>query len=300
MLLAALAAWWLPFETFALAYVVLGPLHYLTQLSWLADRGFFLKSRRDVLWFVPPCVAISFGLGLDQVFDVDWRAMLILGCLAAGGVLAFAGHWAVRVAGVLAGLGLGALAWVAPGVALLALFVPTLIHVFVFTNAFMLRGALRRRSASEGLAVLAHIGFAVALVVGVGGDGGGYAATPEAASTLEPFVAIRRELGSLLGLGATGDEVLALMRFLAFAYTFHYLNWFSKTRVIRWHEVSKARLAAIVALYIACLAAYAIDYEVGFIAVGFVGMLHVFTEFPLDIRTFVDIPRALLAPRKGA
>jgi hypothetical protein len=30
-----------------------------------------------------------------------------------------------------------------------------------------------------------------------------------------------------------------LMRFIAFAYLYHYLNWFSKTEVIRWHKVPK-------------------------------------------------------------
>src|SRR5262245_66068389 len=47
MLVSALLAWMLPFEMFLLAYAVLGPLHYLTQISWLHDRGWFTTGRWD-------------------------------------------------------------------------------------------------------------------------------------------------------------------------------------------------------------------------------------------------------------
>ncbi len=39
MVLSCALAFVLPFELFLLAYAVLGPLHYLTQISWLHDRG---------------------------------------------------------------------------------------------------------------------------------------------------------------------------------------------------------------------------------------------------------------------
>lgn len=41
-----LAVRW-PFETLLLAYAVLGPLHYMTEISWLHDRNYFLPRRRD-------------------------------------------------------------------------------------------------------------------------------------------------------------------------------------------------------------------------------------------------------------
>ena len=39
MIVSAIAAFILPFELFLFAYAVLGPLHYLTESSWLQDRG---------------------------------------------------------------------------------------------------------------------------------------------------------------------------------------------------------------------------------------------------------------------
>jgi hypothetical protein len=38
---------------------------------------------------------------------------------------------------------------------------------------------------------------------------------------------------------------IGALRFIAFAYTYHYLNWFSKTDIIRWHVVSQRRIAGL-------------------------------------------------------
>src|SRR5579871_4119239 len=46
LMLSALAlAYVLPFELLLIAYAVLGPAHYLTEISWLHDRKYFLSSR---------------------------------------------------------------------------------------------------------------------------------------------------------------------------------------------------------------------------------------------------------------
>ena len=84
----------------------------------------------------------------------------------------------------------------------------------------------------------------------------------------------------------------------AFAYTYHYLNWFSKTGVIRWHTVSRSRMAAIALLYVASLAIYAYDYATGLIALFTLSLLHVLLEFPLDVRTIVSLISRPLAPAR--
>jgi len=48
---AAVAVRW-PFETFLFAYIVLGPLHYLTEISWLHDRHYFTRRRYDYLLLI--------------------------------------------------------------------------------------------------------------------------------------------------------------------------------------------------------------------------------------------------------
>ena len=42
MLLALAIAYALPFELLLLSYAILGPVHYLTEISWLHDRRYFL------------------------------------------------------------------------------------------------------------------------------------------------------------------------------------------------------------------------------------------------------------------
>ena len=105
-------------------------------------------------------------------------------------------------------------------------------------------------------------------------------------------------LGDLLGhsvdqlIGTnvyTSGLVLRLVRFLAFAYTYHYLNWFSKTSIIQWHAVSKARLTIVMALWLASVGLYAINYDLGLRWLFLLSMAHVLLEFPLNHRSFVEI-----------
>jgi hypothetical protein len=76
---------------------------------------------------------------------------------------------------------------------------------------------------------------------------------------------------------------IVLMRFIAYAYTYHYLNWFSKTKIIRWHEVSKQRFAVVIFLWLVSLFLYWKDYATGFQWIYFLSFLHVLLEFPLNI-----------------
>jgi hypothetical protein len=86
---------------------------------------------------------------------------------------------------------------------------------------------------------------------------------------------------------------LSLMGFIAFAYLYHYLNWFSKTSVIRWNEISRARLAVVVAVWIVSVTLYAYDGHVGFRWLFFLSFVHVLLEFPLNHVTVMSIGREL-------
>src|SRR3979409_1123704 len=43
MVVACILAYLIPFELFLFSYAVLGPLHYLTEISWLHDRKYFTE-----------------------------------------------------------------------------------------------------------------------------------------------------------------------------------------------------------------------------------------------------------------
>ncbi|MCU1350437.1 MAG: hypothetical protein JWO56_3467, partial [Acidobacteria bacterium] len=82
-----------------------------------------------------------------------------------------------------------------------------------------------------------------------------------------------------------------------FAYTYHYLNWFSKTSIIKWHEVSRRRALAIGLLWAAAVGVYAYDYSIGIGVLYLLSMLHVLLEFPLDHQTLAGVGRALISWR---
>jgi hypothetical protein len=83
--------------------------------------------------------------------------------------------------------------------------------------------------------------------------------------------------------------------FFAYAYTYHYLNWFSKTKIINWHKVPKKYLIASVGIWILAVALYFYNYKIGLMALFFLSVLHVFLEFPLNHLTFIGIFKELKA-----
>ena len=67
LMLAALAASYLvPFELLLLSYVVLGPAHYATEISWLHDRKYFLPHVGVAVFLA--LVAIAAAL----IADASW------------------------------------------------------------------------------------------------------------------------------------------------------------------------------------------------------------------------------------
>src|SRR3954471_23032692 len=50
MILSAVLAVIMPFELFLFSYAVLGPLHYLTEISWLHERNYFSKRKTDFIF----------------------------------------------------------------------------------------------------------------------------------------------------------------------------------------------------------------------------------------------------------
>ena len=295
MLLAAGVALVLPFELFLFAYAVLGPAHYLTQISWLHDRRYFTTGKYDyvllVLLTLPIAARFVFGDWLPA--GVDWDGIFAcVALLAAAGMAYFKRPFHKLALAALAAMCAAYICRV-PDIALLfSFFVPTLIHVYVFTGAFILYGTLRSPSFSGWLSlavlVLCGVGFFVFDI-----PTWGYGATEFIRDSMGRLVAIPEQFIRVFGLGTGWETVVDVMRFVAFAYTYHYLNWFTKTKVIRWHEIPRSRYIAIAVLYLLSVGIYAIDYAWGISALFCLSLIHVFLEFPLNHRTFVGIGQHL-------
>jgi hypothetical protein len=300
-------ALYMPFVLFLFAYSVLGPLHYMTEISWLHQRKFFARGSYDG-WFLAVLSLVWSAVAAAPYDPV--RRYEVLAALAAFG---FGGAWVFMslengkrrwlALAAVAVLSLAATQASVRAVLLLAAFLPTLVHVFVFTALFMLYGALKARSRSGYLSVAVLLLLPLLYLV---------VAAPKPVPTMYVLQSYWGTFGSLnklvFGIGAPrsqqemdlgvlrvfqSDEGLMFMRFVAFAYLYHYLNWFSKTSIIKWHQVPKARLGVLGVAWAACLGLYAYDYALGFQVLSVLSLVHVFVEFPLNSLSIIGSWRAL-------
>lgn len=308
MLVSLALAMRLPFETFLVAYAVLGPAHYLTEISWLHDRQYFTPRRRDWLPLAALCVAIA----VINLLTFNYPELRYLGPIAVSlmlfgfGLAAILVLWqdrTVRWAAVLVLAVVTLFLHDRRDVFILAgVYLPTLVHVALFTAAFVWFGALKSKSLTGHASLLVFLACgAIALFVDPGTLG--YSASQYAQNAYRDFVPMHVQFAYDAGretppfggaqriFGSAGS--LQAARFIAFAYTYHYFNWFSKTSVIRWHEVSKRRIAVIGAVWALSVGAYALDYGIGLRWLLFLSYLHVLLEFPLNHRSFVGIGHEL-------
>jgi hypothetical protein len=301
MLVATALACALPFEVFLAAYAVLGPLHYLTQISWLHDRGFFTTGRFD---WVPLALLAAVAFVSVQTTWLPWEGAALT-ALAAGVTAAWARNPIAKLASIVAAAAVAApvQSWTPAAVFFTTLLV-TVVHVYVFTGVFILAGSLKNRSRSGFVSFGVYVACGAGLLL-VHPAAGAYDPGPATRANVQSFATLIVPMTRFVP-GARGwTAIVAVGRFLAFAYTYHYLNWFSKTGVIRWHEMSRARMAIVGVGWLLALGLYAHDYATGLMALYFLSVAHVFLEFPLDARTIVDVaagvgrlavPRAAPAP----
>jgi len=314
MLGSLVLAYVFPFEVFLLAYAILGPLHYLTEIHWLHKRNYFLKAKADAGIFLFMAVLILLGL---------------LGAFASGGgTNGGAGNWlnwlngispSLIFAGFLFGFAAlfikkGWVRWVFFAVLLVvsivlgfdknAIFIlifasllPTMIHVLVFTGMFLLVGAKKSKSLSAYISLAVFLLCVGSFFVIGSWNAGSVFISNFSINNANIFLEIEHALSSALnfkevfGLNAliASSSAVALMKLIAFAYIYHYLNWFSKTTVIGWGEISKKGWQGILIFWILSVGLYFYNYQMGFVVLYLLSMLHVFLEFPLDHKTFLAL-----------
>src|SRR5439155_21466919 len=95
-------------------------------------------------------------------------------------------------------------------------------------------------------------------------------------------------------------DFFKVQSFIAFAYTYHYLNWFSKTSIIKWHQVEKKKFVFSAVIWVVSLALYKVDYRLGFAAISVLSVLHIVLEFPLNFISMRAIFWAVMPKRRLA
>jgi hypothetical protein len=332
MLLAAVVAMLIPFELFLFSYAILGPLHYLTEISWLHDKNYYTKGRYDALFLLVIGLAITLGYfnslyGLlpqyneysgsdlniprELFYYLPWIALLssLLFVTVKNNYYRLAGFFVIIISLKISTF--------SPLSIYLSVFLPTLIHVYIFTGLFMLYGTLKSKSRF-GLPAVFLLLLCPVLLFTV------YPGTRFFSTTqygIQSYIGGQRGVGFIAlhiqtlsrFFGYNTDPVpktqqdynywynavfnsrkgLLLARCIAFAYTYHYLNWFSKTRIIRWHEVPRGRFVFIVIFWLISIALYLTSYTLGLQWLFFISYLHVLLELPLNITSIVGIGKSI-------
>ncbi len=297
MLGSCAAAFVLPFQLFLFAYAVLGPLHYLTEISWLDQHGYYAGGRSRAWWLVGLCLLMFPGAVLFSFLSPFSPPFLVLAFLVAY-LFATKSRSPLLISALLAFFVFGVFIFWPAAAQLqiaLAILLPTLIHVFLFTGIFILVGALKSKSRSGFFSLLVFFCCALSFFFFPSLSQG---VSSQIQEMYAPFAILN---SFLLGHFAPTHAVdifhsqaaLGLMGFIAFAYTYHYLNWFSKTSVISWHRMSKRRLVAILIGWFLAVGVYAWNYQFGVFALLFLSLLHVILEFPLNHQSFKMLLGAL-------
>ena len=308
MIVSCVAAYLLPFELFLFSYAVLGPLHYLTEISWLHRRDYFATGKSDYLIFIPLSVLLTLMVvtHMEGEDAARWSTNLIFMCVIAALGMVVLESWLYKVILLLAALVGGYVISSAHGVQMaIGMYLPTLIHVFIFTGLFIIYGALKNKSALGLLSVLVFIVCGVSFFV-YHPTISWYQVHPYAQRSITSirFDGLVASVAHLFNMDhgtfkSFEDFVFhstpgqSVMRFIAFAYTYHYLNWFSKTSVIKWHKVPVRWLVIVGILWVISVGLYAYDYMLGLEVLFLLSMMHVFMEFPLNYRSIIGIGEEL-------
>lgn len=315
MLLSTVVAFVIPFELFLFSYAVLGPLHYLTEINWLHKRNYFNSGKTSSILLFTLASALVFAgyIGLDAKLGLGDKlsslgSHFIFVAFFGALIFLYINNTIVRLV-LVSILLFFAFAIdinkIGFAVIFLSILLPTIIHVFLFTGAFMLYGALKSKSKSGLLSMVVFAICAISFFVFV--PGGKLYNDAYVVNSYNLFAELNYQLGQLLGLGTSrtvesifqSNAGLMIMRFIAFAYTYHYLNWFSKTSIIKWHQVKRSTLLITFAIWAISVGIYISSYETGLVWLFFLSFLHVTMEFPLNFRSFIGIGEEMIAYAKN-
>jgi len=316
IIISLFLAFEVPFGLLIVSYVFLGPLHYLTEINWLNEKNYFVKEKNwmglfAVIVFIMS-IPVVLKLGIFQsitsipevlamrklIYSYTDEMIMILFLFTIG--LIFLKDklklFLFLVASTI--LSTFLLHYFDSYALAITIFFPTLIHVYLFTLLFMIYGTLRSKTTPGVIGIVLLL--IVPLIIATSKinpndyfimndytrqsmEASGFTnLTMQFAKLFTPIVGNEFQFFSILGI--------KLQIFIAFAYVYHYLNWFSKTSIIRWDKsLSKSKVYKILIIWGLSVGLYLYNLRVGFIVLTFISMLHVFLEFPLNITSIKEI-----------
>lgn len=315
ILISLALAFFLPFQLFLFSYAVLGPLHYLTEINWLKKKNYFI-TKPQLIWvfvFVAALISLPVLLKLplfshfnrpafvSYLFDkINYHQgyILFLSLLFAAALVYFKKQKHIilfLLAGIIASILI--LKYASFSFILAGLFIPTLVHVYLFTLLFMIYGSSREKNITGVIAIVLLILCPfIILIIKVDPTAYQLSGAVKAGFFASGMQNVSSQLASVFGtadkdsfnlLSVAGIKIQV---FIAFSYTYHYLNWFSKTSIIGWNKnVSKPKLLVILFLWAGAVLLYWFDYKTALMTLFFLSYLHVLLEFPLNITSIKGI-----------
>jgi len=313
ILISFIAAFYFPFELFILVYAFLGPLHYLTEINWIKDRNYFTRSKTWAIGMIIFSIIISipFLLSLagihrekgSMLYRLERHSVILLPVAFLVAFLLLSSFSKKMKLGLLAiGLLLMILVRTLPFYKIVAgLFLPTIIHVYFFTMLFMWYGVLKSGSQIGKLNIVLLIVLPILLFF-IGIDSSLYNSRNvfQEIFLQTRFHILNSRISQVLGM-TDGKHFsffetlyIKIQIFISFAYTYHYLNWFSKTTIIGWHKnITTKKSIIILVVWVCSFVLYLYNYKAGYAVILFLSILHVFMEFPLNIITIKGIIHSL-------
>ncbi|WP_299885835.1 hypothetical protein [uncultured Lacinutrix sp.] len=310
ILLSFSLACFLPFELFLFGYAFLGPLHYLTETNWIADKNYFVINKNwkylvlcaAIIYSVPYIFSLpifskflneSIIIFLTNTVVRYTNFVLFFVLISAILVLFYKTYKAFAISLLIAFL-LSLWTYTSETYILInGVLLPTIIHVYLFTILFMLYGA-RNKKTNYGIINIVLVLILPLCLVFLDTDIFNYQFSQDVKNRYigNNFHVLNANLSKLFGVY---DDLrfffyekidLKIQIFIAFAYIYHYLNWFSKTTIIGWHkQLTTKKTVTILIIWIAILCFYIYDFRLGFVVSIFLSLTHVMLEFPLNIIT---------------
>jgi hypothetical protein len=314
IIVSFLLACYLPFELFLFGYAVLGPLHYLTETNWIINKNYFVANNYwkylvlfgALVYSIPYIMSLSFVntflsesvVSLLTIKLSSYTNGIMLLVFITALIFLFTSKNKALWIGLCVTVFISIFAFTTDVYALInGLLLPTIIHVYLFTVVFMVYGVQVSKSRVGVLNVVLML-LLPGVLFFIDTDVFEYQFSDMVKTTYiqNNFHYLNASLAKIAGVY---DELsfffyrkvdLKIQIFIAFAYIYHYLNWFSKTTIIGWHKQLTAKKSVyITGVWLLLLACYLYNYRFGLIMSVFLSVLHVMLEFPLNMITIKSL-----------
>lgn len=297
ILISGIFAFVLPFQTFLFVYAFLGPLHYLTEINWLQQRNYFLQNKKNIYYLFIPILLIGSIVYIPTLFSLKPVIPFLIFFTFLVAIFNLSEKvklyksWKFILSIVLGSM--ATLYFKEYFTTIFSLFLPSLIHVFIFTGIFILSGFLKTKNKLSLMTFIVFIIMSLCLTIF---NLNSTFFMEDISNTYNSFEKLNAAVFSIFNKDVLASQDIYFsyfgiktMQFIAFAYTYHYLNWFSKTSVIQWHKTTKTKFGIIILIWIVSVLLYLYNYKTGLYWLYVLSLTHVILEFPLDITSVKNL-----------